>query len=214
MILILDLGLGERGAIVHAPVHRLETFIYVAAIQKIDERARDHRFVLRAHGEIRVLPLAENAEADEIGALQVDVLFGVLAALGADLRGGHLRFARAQFVVDLDLDGKPMTIPAGDVGRIVALHRFELDDEILEDFVERVAQMDVAVGVGRPVMQHVHGAAGASGANLRVKVLGVPAKQRLWLGLSQIRLHREIGLGKIDSFLYVHACGTHGITSS
>ena len=195
VILVFDFGLGQRGAIVHAPVHRLQTFIYVTAIQEIDERARDHRFVLRAHGEIRILPLAEDAEADEILALRIDVLGGVLAALGADLRGGHLRFARAQFVVDLDLDGQAMTIPAGDVGRIVALHGLELDDEILQDFVERVAQVDVAVGVRRAVVQHIHGTAGAGGANLRVEVLGLPAKQRLGLHLSQIRLHREIGFG-------------------
>jgi hypothetical protein len=28
--------------------------------------------------------------------------------------------------------------------------------------------------------------------------------------LSQIRLHWEVGLGKIHSFLQIHACGTHG----
>ena len=115
MILIFDLGLGQRGAIVNAPIYRLQPFIYVAAIQKIDECTRDHRFVLRAHGQIRILPLAQDAQADEIGTLKINILFGVLAAFGTDLRGGHLRFARAQFVIDLDFDRQAMTIPPGNV---------------------------------------------------------------------------------------------------
>ena len=195
VILIFDFSFGQRGAIVDAPVHGLQTFIDVAAVQEFDERARDHRLILRAHGEIRILPAPQNTQPDEIGALQIDVFCGVLAALGADLRRGHLRFARTQFAVDLDLDGQAVAIPAGNVGRIVALHGLELDDEILQDFVERVAQMNVAVGVRRPVVQHVHGTSGARGANLRVQILRVPAKQRLRLHLSQIRLHWEIGPG-------------------
>ncbi len=69
MLLVFDFGFGQRGAIVDAPVHGLQAFIYVAAIQKFDERAGDHGFVLRAHGEVRILPSPQNAEADEIGAL-------------------------------------------------------------------------------------------------------------------------------------------------
>ena len=107
MVLIFDLGFGQRGAIVHAPVHRLQSFINVAAIQKIDERARDHRFILRAHGEIRILPLPENAQADEILALQVDVFRGVFAALGADLRGRHVRFRGPNSLSTLISMGRP-----------------------------------------------------------------------------------------------------------
>ena len=59
-----------------------------------------------------------------------------------------------------------MAIPAGDVGRVEAGHGFGLDDEVLEDLVEGGAQVDVAVGVGRAVVQDVSGAAGAGGANL------------------------------------------------
>ena len=85
MIRVFDLGFGERGAIFDAPVDRLEAFVDVAAIQKIDERAGDDRLILRAHGEIGIVPAAEHAEALEIRALDIDVLFRVLAAGAADL---------------------------------------------------------------------------------------------------------------------------------
>ena len=84
-------------------------------------------------------------------------------------------FFEPSSAVDLDFDRQAVAIPAGDVGRVEALHGLELDDEILEDFVERVAEVDVAVGVGRAVVQDIHGTAGAGGANLRVQVLGLPA---------------------------------------
>ncbi len=77
-----------------APVDGLETFVDVSLVQKIDEGAGDDGLVLRRHGQIRVLPAAENAEADEIFALQVYVLFCVFTAGGADLRGGHAGFFR------------------------------------------------------------------------------------------------------------------------
>ena len=88
---VFDLGFGQRGAIVHAPVDRLEAFVDVAAIEKLDERAGDDRLILRAHGEIGIVPAAEHAEALEIVALEIDVLFRVLAARAADLHGRHLR---------------------------------------------------------------------------------------------------------------------------
>ena len=69
-----------------------------------------------------IVPLAEDAEALEIGALDIDVLFGVLAAGAADLDGRHVRLLAAEFAIDLDFDGQAVAIPAGDVGRIEAGH--------------------------------------------------------------------------------------------
>ena len=85
VVLVFDFGFGQRGAVVDAPVDGLEAFVDVALIEEVDEGAGDDGLVLRAHGQVGIVPAAEDAEALEIGALQVDVLFGVLAAGGADL---------------------------------------------------------------------------------------------------------------------------------
>ena len=178
MVGVFDLGFGQGGAVFDAPVDGLEAFVDVAAVEEIDEGAGDDRLVLRAHGEVRVVPLAEDAEALEIGALDIDELFGVLAAGAADLDGGHVGLLAAEFVIDLDFDGQAVAIPAGHVGRIEAHHGFGLDDEVLEDLVERGAEMDAAVGVGRAVVEDVGGASGAGGANLARRGLPSPSARR------------------------------------
>ena len=122
MIGVFDLGFGEGGAVLHAPVDGLEAFVDVAAVEEIDEGAGDDRLVLRAHGEIGVIPPAEDAEALEIGTLEIDEFFGVLAAGAADLDGRHVGLLAAEFAIDLDFDGQAVAIPAGDVGRIEAHH--------------------------------------------------------------------------------------------
>ena len=144
--------------------------------------------------------------------MKIDVLGGVFAAFGADLYRGHLRLSRAEFAIDFDLDGQSMAIPAGHVRRVEALHGSRFDHEILEDFVECGAQVNLAVGIRRTIMKNVHGPAGARGANLFVQTLLSPPFQQLRLHLSQIRLHGEVGTWKIDSFLQVNARGAHGDT--
>jgi hypothetical protein len=55
---------------------------------------------------------------------------------------------------DLVLDGQAVAVPARHVGRVEAGHGLGADDDVLEDLVERVADVDAAVGVGRAVVQH------------------------------------------------------------
>ncbi len=54
---------------------------------------------------------------------------------------------------DLVLDRQAVAVPARHVGRVEAGQRLRADDDVLEDLVDRVADVDVAVGVGRAVVQ-------------------------------------------------------------
>ncbi len=170
MVFVLDFGLGQRRAVMDAPVDRLQSFVNEALVQKIDERLGDDGFVLGAHREVRIMPTAEDAQADEVPALQVDVLFGVFSARRADLTDGHVGFFRAQFVVDFVLDRQAVTVPAWDVRGIEPLHGFQLDDKVLQDLVEGGTQMNIPVGVGRAVVKNVHRPALAGGANAFVEI--------------------------------------------
>ena len=89
MIFVFDFGFGERGAVFDAPVHGLETFVDVTAVREIDKGLRDDGFVFGRHGEIWIFPTAEDAEAFELRAVDVDELCGVGAAFGADIGDGH-----------------------------------------------------------------------------------------------------------------------------
>ena len=136
--------------------------------------------VAEGHGEVGVVPAAEDADALELGALEVDVLLRVLAAGAADGDGVHLEFFAAELLVDLDLDGEAVAVPAGDVGGVEAGHGLGFDDEVLDALVEGVAEVDGSVGVGRAVVEDVFGGSGAGGADLGVEILFLPGRRGGW----------------------------------
>jgi hypothetical protein len=116
VVFVLDLGFGQGRAVVNAPVDRLQSFIYVAAVEKLDEGAGDDRFVVRAHSEIGLVPPAEHAQTDKILTLKIHVFFGIFAAGFADLGGRQGGLFGAQLLIDAALDGQSVAVPAGDVG--------------------------------------------------------------------------------------------------
>ena len=69
----------------------------------------------------------------------------------------------AHFLGDLEFDGQAVAIPARDVRGAEAAQGFVFDDDVLEDFVQRGADVDVAVGEGRAVVQDEFGRGGAGG---------------------------------------------------
>ncbi len=91
-----------------------------------------------------------------------------------------------------------MAVPAGDVGGVEAGHGLGFDDEILDALVERVAEVDGAVGVGGTVVEDVFGLAGAGGADLAVEVVLLPLGEACGLVLREIGLHGKGGLGQVE----------------
>ena len=159
MVVVLDLGFGQRGAVVDAPVDRLESLVDETLLEEGVEVFDDLGLVAVGHGGVGVVEVAEDADALELVALDLEVLLGVLAAGVADLERVHLQLFAAESFIDFDFDGQAVAVPAGDVGRIEAGHGAGLDDEVLEALVEGVAEMDGAVGVGWAVVQDVGGRA-------------------------------------------------------
>ena len=155
VLLVLDLGFGEGGLVVDAPVDGPEAFVDEALLEEVEEGLGDAGLVVGVHGGVGVVPAAEDADAHELGALEVEVFLRVLAAGAADGDGVHLELFAAELLVDFDLDGEAVAVPAGDVGGVEAGHGLGLDDEVLEALVEGVAEVDGAVGVGRAVVEDV-----------------------------------------------------------
>src|SRR4029079_6699021 len=142
---------GRGGAAVEAPVDRLQAAEDVALFQQHPQAADLVGLVAIGHREIRVVPVAEHAQALEIQLLAFDLLGGVGAAQA-------LRLARRQvlavFLLDLHLDRHAVAAPARHIRRIEARHALGLDDHVLEYLVHGVADVDVAVGVGWTIVQH------------------------------------------------------------
>ena len=210
LLLVFHLGLGQRRLAVHAPVDGLEPLVDRAPAHESPELARDHRLVGGRHGGVRVLPVPEHAQSLELLALDIDELGGVLAA-APDLLDrvhglAHVHRGRveAELLVHLVLDGQPVAIPAGDVDGVAAEHGARLHDDVLQDLVERRPHVDVAVGVGRTVVEDPERALGRRLADPAVDVHGLPALEHLRLELREVGLHRERGPRQVERALVVH----------
>ena len=163
VVLVLDLGFGQRGLLDHRPHHRLGAAIELAGLGELQQLAGDQRLGAEVHREVGIVPVAGDAQALELLALHVDPVRGEVAAFVAELVDRDLVLVlalRAVLLLDLPLDRQAVAVPARHVVGVEALHLARAGDDVLQDLVERVADVDVAVGIGRAVMQHEFRAAG------------------------------------------------------
>jgi len=82
------------------------------------------------------------SESLESFALEHYLLLGELPASAAEVARGHLALLGSQLLVDLQLDGKPMAVPAGNVLGEAPAHELRLHHHVLEDLVEEVAEVE------------------------------------------------------------------------
>ena len=120
--------------------------------------------------------------------------------------GLHLALASVKFFLDLPFDREPVTVPAGHVVGFPARHLMRTDDNVLQRLVERRADMDIAVGVRRPVMEDEFGTALAAPAQLCIQILARPARQNFRLLLRQTSAHGKIRLRQIEGAGIVESC--------
>ena len=207
--MILDLGLGQRGLLHHRPHDRLRPAIELAAHRELQQLAGDHRLGLKIHRQIGVLEVALDAEAAELLGLDAHPVGGEFPTFLAELVDLDLVLVLALGPVgflDLPLDRQAVAVPAGHVVGVVAAHLEGAVDDVLEDLVEGMADVEIAVGIGRAVVQDVFRPAFRRLAQLAVKVHLVPPGQPFRLGLGQAGAHRELGLrqeeglGVVDGF--------------
>ena len=212
LLVVLDLGFRERRAVRDAPVHGLLGLVDEPLLHELRQLPHDGRLVGRRHGEIGIRPLAHHAQALELGPLDGHELLRVCAAGAAERHRAHVPLLAAEVAVHLQLDGQAMAVPAGDVRRVVPLwsrHGAAAHHHVLEDLVERGAEVDVAVGVGRSVVEHELRRARARLPQPAVEVLRLPQVDAPRLRLGQVRLHGEVGAREVEGGLEVFG-GGHG----
>ena len=109
-------------------------------------------------------------------------------------------------------DRQAVAVPAWHVDRVHALELARLDDHVLQNFVDGVADVDVAVGIGRAVVQHKAGRTAAGSAQLFVNALFFPFLHPARLALGQVAAHGEGGIGQIQGAAVVGSGGfSHGV---
>ena len=160
-----------------------------------------------------MVPVAADAEAFQLLALGVDPMLRIGAAFGAEFLDRNLVLVElflAILLLDLPLDGEAVAIPAGHIRRVLALQRLGTDDHVLQDMVERMADMHVAIRVRRSVVEDELVAALAALANLPFQIALEPFRQNQRLLLRQAGLHRKVGLGQEDGVAVIALIGGGG----
>src|SRR6202040_962000 len=95
------------------------------------------------------------AQAFELPALDVDIVPGIrVTGLRDGGRVGSRVAGLAPFLGDFAFDGPAVATPARDVRRSEAAQRFIFYDDVLENLIEGSADMNVAVGERRPIVQN------------------------------------------------------------
>ena len=184
-------------------MHGLVAAEHQAALQEPGKTPKLLGFVAPVHGQVGTVPVADGAQPLAVDALAVHLLGGELAAGFSKLSRIEPVAQLAEAAFDLVLDGQTVAVPAGYVGGVVPGERAGLDDDVLEHLVERVPQVNVAVGIGRSVMQHEQRPALGRSANLPVDILLLPALEHFGLALGEIAAHGEARARQVEGVLVV-----------
>ena len=72
------------------------------------------------------------------------------------------------------LNGETMAVPARNIRGIKTRHLLGADDYILEDFVDGMPNVEMAVGIGRAVMENKGGPALGCGPDFLIKAHLLP----------------------------------------
>ncbi|MND95901.1 hypothetical protein D3C80_881680 [compost metagenome] len=191
---VLDFGFGQGRTAIEAPVHRLEALEHEALLDHLGQGADFTGLVGEVHGLVRVVPVTQHTQADELGLLPFDLLGGIGAAQLAGLIGAQV-LAVSHF--NLVLDRQTVAVPARYVRGIETGQGLGTDNHVLENLVQRMTDVNLAVGIGRAVVQHELRTILANFAQLLVQANAVPALQNLRFALRQAGLHREGGVRKV-----------------
>jgi hypothetical protein len=106
-------------------------------------------------------------------------------------------------LLDLHLDRHAVAIPARHVRRVEARQRAALDDDVLQDLVDRVTDVDRRVRVRRPVVQDEARPSGGGLADRAVDVALLPLAHPAGLALGEIAAHRERRVRQVERGLPV-----------
>ncbi len=160
-------------------------------------------------------PIADHAEPLKFFALYLDPVLGELAALAAKFdqrrRIGQIRlrlaFGAVILFLDLPFDRQAMAIPARHVIGIEPQHLLAARHHVLKNLIERMADMDVAVGVRRTVVEHESRPARRRSPQPRVQIELLPARENFRLPLRQAGAHGKLGLGQKQRFAVIARFG-------
>ena len=203
---IFHFGLGKGRLAGATPVDGLLAADHIALFHEIRQLGSRGGLVFGEHRLVGMIPVAEHAKALEFLALDIDELVRVLAAAAAYRIRRHFLFLFAKLVLNLQFDGQAVAVPAGHIHGLLPLNVAGLDGDVLEDLVQGMAEMQMAVGVGRAIVQTKRAPAARSFQHGSVNIVLFPPAQHFGFTLGEIGFHGKGCIGKIQA-LFVIAHG-------
>ena len=206
MLFIFDFRLGQRGFFNHRPHDGLGAAIQATVHHEFLKFGNNYRFGVKRHGGIGVLPIAQNAQPLKLPTLNGHPFFGETAAFGAKFAGRHIIFVQtliAVLLLDFPFNRQAVAIPAGHISGVFAHHLLRAHNHVFQDFVQRMADMHIAIGVRRAVMQHEFFAALPLRAQFVIKANARPICENFGLAFGQTGLHWKVRLRQIKRFAII-----------
>ena len=198
-IRIFNLGFCQSSFAMRAPINRLQAFINIAFLGHFGKSADLRSFKIGIQSDIGMIPIAGHAQTTELFLLRFHIAQCKLFAAVAEHQLIGIATIQAQSIDRLGFNRQTMGIPAGHVRRVITAHRFIFNDHILEHFIQSMAQMNIAVGIRRPVMEDEFWLAGVLFQNAAVNAHFIPLLQNSRFLLRQVAAHFKIGLRQIQS---------------
>ena len=159
------------------------------------------------HRAIGVFPIAQHAQTDKVFFLTGDLLGSIFAAQLTETAGGHVftvQFFHHHF------NRQPVAIPTGHIRRVKARQRFAADNDVFQNFVYRVSNVNVAVGIGRAIVQNKFGATLGDLAQFLIAFFVLPLLHPSGFAFGKIAAHGKGRFVKINSFGVIG----HGVDSA
>ena len=209
VVVIFHLGLGQCGLFDRRPHHGLRPLIQRAVHHEFHELIRDHRLGVVVHCQVGVGPVAGDAEAFELVALHVDPAKGEGATFAAEIHHVNVVFVQAfgaVLLLDLPFNRQAVAIPARHIAGVFAHHLLAADNHVFQHFIQRVADVQMAVGVRGSVVQ----GKGHPSRFLTQTMIDAdlfPMGQPVRFAGRQACAHREIGFGQKHSVAVVGCSG-------
>ena len=201
---VFDFSFSQSSFAMGAPVNGLFTFVDVAFFSHFTEYTDLFSFNMGGQGYIGVFPIAKNAQAFEVFALQIDEAQSIIVALTTQSQVVDFFTVQAQLFNSCVFDRHAVGIPTRNVRGIEALSVFIFNDDIFQNFVESVTHMDFAVCIRRAIVKDEFFIAFVQSLFLPINIVFCPEFLEFRFTLRQVCTHGEFGFGQVQSFAVVH----------
>ena len=150
---VLNLGVGQGGRAVRAPVDDAVALVDQALVVQVYEYLADRLGAALVHGEALAVPVAGGAELleladDAVAELVLPRPYALEELLTAEVVTGQALLL-AEVLLYLDLGCNTGVVGARHPQRLVALHALGADEDILQGLVECVAHVQLAGNIRR-----------------------------------------------------------------